>query len=94
MLRYELGVSKGLFFHENSFVDLKKIVAKIFTVKKLILAFFERIWLLLSKIYFFGSEVKHPAQTLLYRPIHVFFACYTLNGRVIYVLHVFMKQKS
>ena len=72
----------------------KRHVAKIFTVKKPISAFFERIWLLLSKIYFFGSEVKHPAQTLLYRPIYVFFAGYTLNGRVIYVLHVFRKQKS
>ena len=51
----------------------KRHVAKIFTDKKPISAFFERIWLLLSKIYFFGSEVKHPAQTLLYRPIHVFF---------------------
>merc|ERR1739836_359195 len=72
----------------------KRHVAKNFTDKKPISAFFERIWLLLSKIYFFGSEVKHPAQMLLYRPIHFFFACYTLNGRVIYVLHVFRKQKN
>ena len=59
-----------------------------------ILAFLDTIWLFLSEIFFFCSEVKQHAQTILYKAKKNFLPCYILNRKVIFVKQVFREQKS